>query len=418
MAFSRRQLLGLVPALAGGTLLPRALRGAGASDRKFLFIFCPGGWDPAWALAPVFGSVADMPEGATLGTAGGHAWVDNPMSPAVGEYFRLHGEKTCVVHGIESRSVAHDVCLRLILTGQSNPGHDDWPLLLAAGAGPDRTMPYVNVSGPCYAGANAASLVRVGEAGQLAALLDGSAVAMADVVSPPPDARASRAVGSLLAARRERWSLAAGRGRESEVARAAADSLGRLDELVEVADELDLAGGVTLSERAAVAARCLERGLSTVGMVEYYGWQGLTWDTHGGQTNQSNHFQELFTELPLILADLAARPGAAGGSLAEEVTVVVMSEMGRFPKLNSRSGKEHWTFTSAMLIGSGVRGGQSIGGYDPETYRGTAVDLGTGEPGDTMLVPGHFGGALLQLAGLDAVGLTGVAPLAAVLEEA
>jgi hypothetical protein len=417
MPLSRRELGLLLPAM-GGLLLPRRARADAASERKFLFVFCPGGWDPAFALAPVFGGVADMPDGAVPGSAGGIDFVDSPMSPAVGSFFNLHGGRTCLIHGVEARSVAHDVCLRLILTGQSNPGHDDWPLLLSADSGTPFTLPYVNLSGPSYAGSRVSSLVRVGENGQLAALLDGSAVDAADLPIQRPGTATAGRVQSLLDARLARWAAGAGRGQEARIASAALASESNLADLMAVSDELDLAGGETLSERASVALECLERGLSRVGMVEHYGWSGLSWDTHGANFLQSSHFQELFSELALIMQDLQTRTSLSGTPLADEVTVVVMSEMGRYPVLNTRAGKEHWTFTSAMLIGSGIRGGQSIGGYDSETYRGLGVDLGTGGSGDTPLVPNHLGATLLTLGGLDPVALLGAEPIAAAVEGA
>ena len=81
---------------------------------------------------------------------------------------------------------------------------------------------------------------------------------------------------------------------------------------------------------------------------------------------------------------------------------MVVSEMGRNPSLNSYQGKHHWTFTSAMLVGSGVQGGQVIGGFD-EYCTGKAVDLASGElfeEGES-LVPGHLGATLMALGDVD-----------------
>jgi uncharacterized protein (DUF1501 family) len=417
---TRRNLLRAFPALLGaGMLLPSGLRADSSGERKFLFVFCPGGWDPAWALAPVFGSVAAMPDGATLGSANGIDFVNDPQSPAVGSFFADWGQQTCMLHGIESRSVAHDVCLRLILTGSNLPGADDWPLKLAALSGESRVMPYVNLSGPTYAGSSVSSLVRVGENGQLAALLDGTAITSSDLPVALPNPDRAALVDALLATRLDRLAAEAGSGRAADIAAAAGLAESRRAELAGIAAELDLAGGVSLRERAGVGIECLRRGLSRVAMVEYYGLRGLTWDTHGAQVNQSGNFQELFSELSLILADLAATPGSEGGSLAEEVTVVVMSEMGRYPLLNSRAGKEHWTYTSALLIGAGVRGGQSIGGYDPDSYLGKSVNLADGGDGDVALNPNHLGATLLALGGHDAAALLPDAdPISAAIEEA
>ena len=90
--------------------------------------------------------------------------------------------------------------------------------------------------------------------------------------------------------------------------------------------------------------------------------------------------------------------------------------MGRFPQLNSRAGKEHWTFTSAMMIGSGVRGGQSIGAFDQYCF-GQNVDLISGEVHNSgeALVPGHLGATLLTLAGIDPQNYTQNLPIMAAL---
>lgn len=414
---TRRTLLRALPAaLLGGAFLPRLARADGAGERKFLFIFCPGGWDPAWALAPVFGSVADMPPGAVAGSAGGIDYVADPLSPSVGTFFSAYGGQSCLLHGVESRSVAHDVCLRLILTGSNVPGRDDWPLRLAALGSVPRVMPYVNLSGPTYAGSSVSALVRVGENGQLAALLDGSATLTADLPGSPPPDDISAMLDSLLSGRAERLVAGATPGRAATIAGAAALSEARRTSLLAVGSELDLAGGSTLAEHAELALECLQRGLSRVAMVEFYGHMGLTWDTHGANNNQSAAYDELFGALSGVMTSLRERPGELAPSLADEVCVVVMSEMGRYPLLNSRQGKEHWTYTSALLLGAGVRGGQSIGGYDEETYRGVGVDLETGGPGGSLLVPDHLGATLLAIGGHNVEAeLPGAEPIAAAL---
>ena len=99
---------------------------------------------------------------------------------------------------------------------------------------------------------------------------------------------------------------------------------------------------------------------------------------------------------------LEQRLGPTGQALSEEVCVVVFSEMGRHPKLNSHHGKDHWTFTSAMLCGAGVAGGRVIGGYDEQFY-GKPVDLESCDlyADGSRLSDKHLGATLLALAGVD-----------------
>jgi uncharacterized protein (DUF1501 family) len=117
---------------------------------------------------------------------------------------------------------------------------------------------------------------------------------------------------------------------------------------------------------------------------------------------QGSHFKDLFTLLCGIMEELDSRTSLSGAPLAEEVTVVVISEMGRDPRLNGAQGKNHWTYTSAMLVGAGIQGGQVIGEYN-EDFIGDPVDLTTGEVSDTgsRLHAKHLGATLLALGDID-----------------
>jgi hypothetical protein len=55
-----------------------------------------------------------------------------------------------------------------------------------------------------------------------------------------------------------------------------------------------------------------------------------------------------------------------------------------------------------MLIGSGIRGGQVIGGLDANG-QGRTVDLGTGgfSDGGVIMLPEHLGATLLALGDVD-----------------
>jgi len=88
--------------------------------------------------------------------------------------------------------------------------------------------------------------------------------------------------------------------------------------------------------------------------------------------------------------------------LADETVVVVISEMGRTPNLNEEDGKDHWPFTSALIVGPGIDGGRTAGGFD-ENFYGKLIDPDTGEVSQDGidLSAGSFGATLLALAGID-----------------
>ena len=53
--------------------------------------------------------------------------------------------------------------------------------------------------------------------------------------------------------------------------------------------------------------------------------------------------------------------------LLDETLVVVMSEMGRTPKINGNAGRDHWTYCYSMFFaGAGIRGGTIYGASDAQ----------------------------------------------------
>ena len=111
-------------------------------------------------------------------------------------------------------------------------------------------------------------------------------------------------------------------------------------------------------------------------------------------------------------------PGRGGGSLLDETCIVVMSEMGRTPALNGNEGKDHWPYTSALVMGPGLQGGRVIGATD-EFYYGEKIDYDSGEiwhDGQDLTV-GNLGATLLASAGVDSRDyLPGMAPIQGVLK--
>ena len=117
------------------------------------------------------------------------------------------------------------------------------------------------------------------------------------------------------------------------------------------------------------------------------------------------------------MSELEGRTSHTGAALSDEVTIVVFSEMGREPRLNSWGGRDHWTFTSLLMIGSGIQGGQTIGNLDAYG-QGRPIDLNTGivNDMDTALLPEHIGATLLQLGDVDpAEFVDGMNPISAII---
>src|SRR5262249_33647173 len=77
-----------------------------------------------------------------------------------------------------------------------------------------------------------------------------------------------------------------------------------------------------------------------------------------------------------FLDALESTPVVGGGSLHEHTTVVVITEIGRYPTMNGNAGKDHWPETSFFLLGKGVRPG--VVGATGDDFLSMPVDYHTG----------------------------------------
>jgi hypothetical protein len=82
------------------------------------------------------------------------------------------------------------------------------------------------------------------------------------------------------------------------------------------------------------------------------------WDTHGDnfkelKTNLLPRFDQAFSALLATLGD---------SGLLDSTAIMATGEFGRTPKVNGRSGRDHWARAMfALMAGGDVRGGQAIG---------------------------------------------------------
>jgi len=120
---------------------------------------------------------------------------------------------------------------------------------------------------------------------------------------------------------------------------------------------------------ALVARRLVEAG---VRFVDLY-WDGYSyrfptgldpyWDTHSKNFEQMKQVNLPYLDqtYAALISDLHDR------GLLDETLVVVMSDMGRTPRVNGAAGRDHWTFCySVVFAGAGVRGGTVCGASDAQ----------------------------------------------------
>ncbi|MDB5313829.1 MAG: hypothetical protein JWO38_8031 [Gemmataceae bacterium] len=131
---------------------------------------------------------------------------------------------------------------------------------------------------------------------------------------------------------------------------------------------LDRFGRTLFGHSTLIGRKLIEEGVRFVNVTWDLFWDRVqvdydAWDTHTNnfailKTNKLPHFDQTFTAL---LEDLD-RDG-----VLDETLVVVMSEMGRTPRINGNAGRDHWTYCySAVFAGAGIRGGTVYGASDAQ----------------------------------------------------
>jgi uncharacterized protein (DUF1501 family) len=399
----RRRFLGSLAALVGGALVARPARASAATDRKFVFVGAMGGWDPTRVFQPVFDldGVA-LEAGATLASAGGLPFVDHASRPSVRTFFEAWNDRAVVLNGLLVPSIAHDICRMLVMTGSVSGTRPDWPAIVGSAGGDGLVLPHLVLGGPSFPGDRGTAVARTGSFGQLEALLSGGAFDWSDQATRAPAAPAEAVLDRYLRRRVGAWSAGAPSDAAAALGADLEASLARAAELKDLKWIVDFSGGADLASQAAVACDVLGRGVSRCVSIDS-GGGSQAWDTHAENDEiQGPLFESLFQGLGQLMQMLSQTAGTTAPTLLDETVVVVFSEMGRTAQLNSAAGKDHWPYTSVLLLGAGLAGGRVIGGLDAGYY-GRAIDAVSGDFTDDGQAPDvqALGATLLALADVD-----------------
>jgi hypothetical protein len=128
----------------------------------------------------------------------------------------------------------------------------------------------------------------------------------------------------------------------------------------------DRYGRTLFGNCSMIARRLVERGVRFVNVTWDLFWDRVqinydAWDTHtrNFQILKNVNLPEFDQTYATLLDDLQTR------GLLDETLVVVMSEMGRTPRINGNAGRDHWTYCYGMwFAGAGIRGGSVVGESD------------------------------------------------------
>lgn len=156
----------------------------------------------------------------------------------------------------------------------------------------------------------------------------------------------------------------------------------------------DQYGRTLFGNSALIARKLVAEGVRFVNVTWDAFWtrpaklDGAIWDTH--QRNFGICREVLLPQYDLTFSGLMSDLDRTG--LLDETLVVVMSDMGRTPKINKNAGRDHWTFCySVMFAGAGVRGGTVYGSSDDQAAYVT----------DNPVSPADICATIYQCLGID-----------------
>jgi hypothetical protein len=414
---NRRNFL-FASALAATLGIPLPSRAVPGNARKLLFVFAPGGWDVTRVLAPVFQTrgVA-MERDAERASAGGIDYVSHPLRPSVDSFFSRYHDRSLVLNGVLVRSIAHEICTMIAMTGTSSGRAPDWGAIVADTDRLGYTLPHLVLSGPSFPGDKGVAVARTGLSGQLEALVSGEVEDWSATPVASPDRVAESVVDRYL----QRRAAAAAMGQDGVRGRLTTsfrDSADKLRALKDLRYGMRFSGTTLMQDQSRVAVDALAKGVSRCVTLSFAGNEGQGWDTHADNDAQQTVLWEgLFSGLVELMALLETTPGTSADTLAEETMVVVLSEMARTPNLNPTNGKDHWPHTSALLIGPGITGDRVVGGFD-DAFFGRAIDPGSAEVDDRgeTLSAESVGATILEWCDVDpGPYVSGVSALSGVL---
>lgn len=160
--------------------------------------------------------------------------------------------------------------------------------------------------------------------------------------------------------------------------------------VAEGARERERYGMKPFGQSVLLARRLLEAGVPLVTVYWHRDQPGVdtTWDTHSDNFNQLKNRLVPQVDQPIshLLDDLQQR------GMLDDTLIVWNSEFGRTPKVNPRSGRDHWGRCNTIwMAGAGVPGGHVYGKSDKIAS----------EPVSDPVAPNQVAATIYHLLGLD-----------------
>lgn len=369
------------------------------TGRFFLMVDAGGGWDPTMVCDPKGGDINRQFMPSAIRSAGNipYAPITYPDGYTNQRFFEKYHQRLLVLNGIDMQTNNHDSGNRFTWSGHLEDGYPPLAAMVAAALAPGRPLGFLSNGG--YENTMGivplARLPSVDTIGRIAyPNRTDPAMEQARYLSEASYLRIQRYQRERTVAMADASTLLAYENsmRQLVATRSGSNLLERLMTYLPNNAELGRATNPILRQ-GMVALAAYQAGVTAAANLAVGGF-----DTHGNHdTNQGNALSRLLQGVDQLM-DRVEMLG-----LSDRVTVVVGSDFGRTPTYNAQMGKDHWSVSSMLLMGAGVRGNRVIGATN-EAQRARGLDFATLAVSDAStrrLNPKSIHTSLRRLAGVE-----------------
>lgn len=400
---NRREFLAGTASVLGYLSAPRFLSAATSFSlqRRVVFIEAVGGWD-ALEIIPKPASTSGIDMSYELAQAQTLAGTDVHIGrwlPRIAE----HGNKVLLVNGLAMGTTSHTAGRAYMNTCVlSNTGRVNSAAISAIVASEGTsTIPIIQLAGASEPAIdrgllNPVSVVRAEHLSLYRSMYPETDAALAqnlgllryleDSIDQQDQARR---VGEVINDRLGALQSAAERVHDQFTSKVGSKLAVTSDELANFTRGAPQGLRENIAQSFALTSKLLRGNICDVVSIGIGGF-----DTH---SNQTPRLQPILSSLDYVVGQLVAELDAA--DQLDNTLIVITSDFGRTPKVNSSNGRDHWPVGVAMLIGGNIAGGRVVGATD-DNFRGLKVDGTTGavdEADGIQLNPTHVGGSVLEL---------------------
>ena len=365
----RRDFLKYTSAAAAMVLIPVESMAATYTGPLWIFVQASGGWDPTsfcdpkgflptevdGNMRPTNNAMNKSYAAETIATS--TSAPDIKYAPVNGngydfsKFFNDYGAELLIVNGIDTQTNGHDAGRRYIMSGRLAEGYPALSALIAGVTNPTSPLAFVTSGGYDETGGVVAG-TRLGNTTTIEELAFSNRRSPANA----DDIYKSEATMTLLEKAQadriqreiDKQNLEGLKQKMGEYQAAHSGS----NELKKLIDNIkDSLSNNRVYSQGRLAMAGYKAGLTSSVNISLGGF-----DTHGNHdTNQLRSLGRLLEGVDLLKQE------AKDQGIAKKVIFVMMSDFGRTPGYNVNNGKDHWSVSSVMFMGPGIRGGRVVG---------------------------------------------------------